>query len=682
MNDNKSGQESFYIGPGTDLVFQSFGVVAAFLAGIFAVIGLFFGMVYSVFKKNKKQIIVFILIVILAATAFLFYNSRKDGKMKVIILGIDGMDPVVTEKMMKDGKLPNFTKMAENGFYGRLSTTNPPQSPVAWASFITGCNPGRHGIFDFLKRNPDNYMPDLSLTDVKEPKYLKIGGKKIPLGRSEIVSTVKGLAFWKILLNDSIECQVLRCPMTFPPEKLNGHMLSGLGTPDLNGTQGTFSFYTTKEADAKLTGGRVILVKGQGGEFNSNIFGPRNTSDANRAETTIQIRMQKNPAGDKLSIAFQNNNFELEPGGWSGWKKLEFDMGGLTKANGICRFYLKAISPDLELYMSPINFDPERPVFPVTYPSSYSKVLANELGLFHTLGQAGDTWALNEGLISERTALEQYYQVLGEDEKLLFNELEKYRSGVFFFYFGITDTISHMFWNSKNREVEDIYCQMDRILGKVNKYCDENTVLIILSDHGFGEYKRAVHLNTWLKENRYLTLKDGESDSSELFENVDWSKTRAYAVGLSGIYLNIQGRESEGIVQKKDANGLANEIAAKLSVIKDTETGRRAVKNVYLKSDIYSGPSAQAAPDLVVGFNRGWRASWQTALGGVPSVVFEDNEKKWRGDHIFDHTEVPGVLFVNRKVKKKDNSIMDVVPTVLEIMKIKKKSQFDGREFL
>ncbi|MFH1761514.1 MAG: alkaline phosphatase family protein, partial [bacterium] len=386
MNDTSRSKVSYYIGPGTDLVFQSFGAIAAFVTGLLAVLGLIAGSIIGYINKNKKIMIIVLVLLIVILFMILFNTGRKDNKMRVIVIGIDGMDPQKTEEMMKNGRLPNFTKMAQEGSYNRLATTNPPQSPVAWASFITGCNPGRHGIFDFLKRNPEDYMPDLSLTNIKEPGYFKLGGIKIPLGSSKISSAVKGTPFWEILSKEKINCEILRCPMTFPPEKLNGKMLSGLGTPDICGTQGTFTFYTTKKIDAKRTGGRVVTVQAGNDSVKTEIIGPRNTALKPPDESRVRLDIELSRQDNRATIKFQDKQFALNAGQWSDWKKVEFQMGGFAKANGICRFYLRSVAPDFELYMSPINFDPEKPAFQVSYPSSYSKTLAKRLGLFHTLG--------------------------------------------------------------------------------------------------------------------------------------------------------------------------------------------------------------------------------------------------------------------------------------------------------
>lgn len=605
---------------------------------------------------------------------------HRGNTMRVIVIGMDGLDPGVTEKLMAAGKLPSFKKLADEGTFRRLATTVPPQSPVAWASFATGTNPGKHDVFDFLYRTPSTYMPDLALTSVMQPRFLSIGTRKFPLGKSKLRSYMKGPPFWEITSRNKIPTVILRCPLTFPPSKVYGKMLSGLGTPDIRGTQGTFSFYTTRKGLAEGTGGgKVIPVELNAGRITSSIFGPGER--AGDTLSSIPLTITVHDTGVILHV--QGAEYPVASGSWSPWIRVKFSVNAFSRANGICRFYVKSITPDFELYMSPVNFDPVDPPFPVSYPASFSRELAKEVGMYHTLGQSGDTWILNEGHVSDETAQEQYAQSVDEDEKILFNELKTFERGVFFFYFGISDTVQHMFSgrtadSGKTDPIEEIYLRMDAVLKKVMHSVDNNTMLVVLSDHGFGPFTRTVHINTWLKENGYIFLKNETGRSGEFFENVDWSRTRAYAVGLSGIYINQKSRERDGIVDPAEAKSLQREIAGKLASLADPVGGKRAVAKVYFASEQYHGPYAGNAPDLIIGFNPGWRASWQTALGGVPSTVFEDNRKRWQGDHIFDAAAVPGVLFVNRKIKDGPVRIIDIAPTILHALEQPVPPEMDG----
>jgi len=336
--------------------------------------------------------------------------------------------------------------------------------------------------------------------------------------------------------------------------------------------------------------------------------------------------------------------------------------------------------------MSPINVDPEDPALPVTYPESYAKELAEENGLYYTQGMPEDTWALNQDRIGDDAFLEQSDFIYDETYRQFRYEWKRFRSGLLICYFSTTDPLQHMFYRyidpewpgydaerakKYGRVIGDTYRKMDKLLGEVLDELDEQTTLIVISDHGFATFRRAVHLNRWLIENGYMVLEDPTRKvGSEFFENVDWSRTRAYAIGLNGLYLNLAGREKYGIVSPEEADALKEELIAKIEEMVDPEKGAKMVSRVYRGDQAYSGPYAKDAPDLLVGYTRGYRGSWQTALGAAPAALVEDNLKAWSGDHCIDPVLVPGVLFSNRKIAKNDPGLIDIGPTVLKLFSV------------
>lgn len=687
-----------YIGPGIDLVFRTFGTVIVFLLGFIGFFLLFFKQLLNFFRKRGKTMFISLITVIvvffIVGSLFLF-KGKGSSQRRLIVIGMDGLSPEILEPMMAKGELPNFSRLKEIGTYCRLETTNPAQSPVAWTSFITGLNPGKHRTFDFLFRNPQTYLPDLALTEFVAPKrFLTLGRSKFPLEQPRFVKYYKGTPFWKYISEQKIPCIILNVPCTFPPDKIHGRMLSGFGVPDIRGTQGTFSYYTTAfVSDEDETSGKVFPVQLKGDMIETYILGPRNTLAKEPTDVKIPLHIKIDKKNKKVTILFQGKNEVIHLGKWSDWCRLTFRLNWFTRVKGICRFYLKSIEPEFGLYLSPINFDPEEAVFPISYPSSFAKKLSRKIGLYHTLGQAGETWALNGGKIDDETALEQYYLVLRENEKIFFSELKKFRHGLFVCVFMMSDTIQHMFWrytdpkhpmyqeNEKFKNViPDFYRRIDEILGKVMNFVDEKTTLIVLSDHGFATFRRVVHLNTWLKENGFLKLKEGEKSSDEFFAQVDWAGTKAYALGLSSIYINLKGREKYGIVNPgEEYENLKSLLIRKLRELVDLETGEKVAHEVYDGGKIYYGFYLNEAPDLVVGFNVGYRASWQTALGAVPQKIIEDNLKKWSGDHIFDPSLVPGIFLMNRKTSSMQPKIIDIAPTILKLLDIKIPETIDGR---
>jgi predicted AlkP superfamily phosphohydrolase/phosphomutase len=532
-------------------------------------------------------------------------------------------------------------------------------------------------------RDPRRYLPYLSLNEIST-----VGGK------TKIQIRKKGEALWDILSRNRIPSFIYFCPNTFPPDTLLGKMLSGMGTPDILGTMGRFTFYATKALSVEDldSRGRIIQVKPEKDVIYSAIYGPKVSSDTSQSELNIPIKIVLNPEKDKVQLQFQGNSFFLKKGNWSQWQRVYFKIGLFKKSYGILKFYLKSIAPDFELYATPINFDPSRPLFPVSYPHGYSKKLVNKVGLYYTQGMPHDTWALTENRLDEKTFLEQVDEILNEKERILKEELKSFNGGLFFFYFDTLDIAQHMFWRyldprhvlyeddtSYRDTIAKYYEKIDSLIGGVIRGLDKDATLIVISDHGFGPFRRAVHLNRWLLENGYLFLKEGIKESKEFFEDVDWSRTKAYALGFGGVYLNRIGREYSGIVSASEVGVLKRSIVEGLKKLRDPKTAEIVVNNVYLQEDIFKGPYVNDAPDLVVGFNKGFRASWQTALGGVPNSLIEDNRRKWSGDHLIDPVLVPGVIFVNRKVALDNPSIIDITPEVLGLFGIAKPKEMHGK---
>lgn len=676
-----------YVDPGNGYVLSAAG--GWLVALLLTVLGLFGAFFKNIFRPFKKFSVLFLLLLILSTGLFFLLKGVGMGKKKVpfdkkvIILGIDALSPDIIERMIDEGKLPNFSYLKTHGSYSHLATTNPPQSPVAWAVFATGKNPAKNGIFDFIVRDPQNYSLSLVLSDFK---------KGVPQ------RVLKEKAFWNYASETGVPVVVLSCPVTFPPDKIQGKMLSGMGVPDILGTEGTFTFYTTAPLDNnKDIGGKVFTVA-KSRKMQMNLIGPRVKSGEEDAHLVVPFTAVL--TGDSaVNIKYQNTNFNLKAGQWSGWKEVVFRQGALKRIKGIFKFYLVQVDPELKLYISPINFDPRAPLFPISYPHRYSKELAGSIGLFHTQGMPMDTWALNEGRLTEDAFFEEFKKTAKESASRFIFELNRFKKGVFFCYFGSVDTAQHMFWRQADQsssfydeksapeyrgKIEEQYKEMDRMVGLALATLKEGDTLLVLSDHGFASFDRAAHVNSWLKSAGYLVLKDhNNSKGRELFLDVDWSKTRAYALGFGAIYLNQRGREGQGIVEPGgESEALKAELSEKLSRWQDQKNNKRVVMRVYKKEEIFRGPYSERAPDLYIGFEKGYRASWQTALGAVPDQLLEDNQKKWGGDHLFDPSLVPGVVFSNIKMNNPRPSLYSLAPTILKLIGFSdgqlKDNGFDG----
>ncbi len=678
------------------------GVLMTILVTAFGFLLAPFRHLFKQFKGgNRRWAILLAILLAIGVGVGVWWNARSSNTpVRVIVLGLDGLDPKLLEQFMDQGLLPHFQMLRKQGSYSRLGTTYPPLSPVAWSSFTTGSNPGRHGLFDFLRRDPNTYLPDLAMAETQEPKtLLQIGAFKLRFGNPHLATSRKGVAFWDVTSKAKIPTVIIRTPVTFPPDKVHGRMLSGLGVPDLRGTQGTFSFYTTDSIETgKAMGGQIIQVKGEGDTIHSQVFGPRNTFVKPATDTKIPLSISIYRDDPHIAIDLQGQRFDLPVGQWSEWKKVTFTFNPLAKASGIVRFYLGGIDP-LQLYLSPINFDPRSPAFPISYPPKYAKELAKEIGLYYTIGQAEDTWSLNEGRVSDETFLQQCQQVIKEREAMLLRELKRFKNGLLVCCFDTPDRVQHMFWRfhdpghplynaDEAKKFEhvfpNLYQSMDRILGEIMEHVDDDTVLIVLSDHGFSQFRTAVHTNAWLREKGFLVFRPDAPDEGihDFFAGVDWSKTKAYAVGLSGIYLNRQGRERHGIVGPDEAPKVDADISKALLELTDPSTGKPIVKHVYRKEEIYEGPMIDNAPDLFIGFEEGYRTSWQTALGSTPKTQMEPNAKRWSGDHCIDPPYVSGVLLVNRHINTTSPRIIDIAPTILQLFGLEPPASVDGKALI
>ena len=633
--------------------------------------------------------------------AWRFFRRKTQAKplvKRLIIVGFDGQDPKLTEKFMKQGLLPNMEKLAKAGCYTKLGTTYPAISPVAWSSFATGTNPARHNIFDFLDRDRRTYLPLLSSTHIGSvERFLKIGPYRIPLNKPEVRLLRKSTPFWSILGEHNIWSTVLRVPITFPPDKFYGAQLSAMCVPDLLGTQGTFLLYTTRPAEQKFKeGGLRFQLEKNGDRMETTLQGPENMFRDGNPPLEVPVVIEVDRSSGKTRVSVDGETVELEPMKLSDWIPISFKAAPAIKVSGICRMMVTEMDDHFSLYVTPINIDPEKPAMPISHPSYYSTYLSKKVGHFCTLGLAEDTWALNEGVTDDGTFLQQTYDIDRERQDMFFASLDHLRRGSLVCVFDATDRIQHMFWRYLEKDhpanngngiedaehkdaIEAIYKHNDVLVGKVMDKLRDGDVLMVLSDHGFNSFQRGVNLNRWLQQEGLLVLKDGASGEEEWLQGVDWSKTKAYSLGLTGMFLNMKGREAQGIVEPgKEEKAVKEEIIAKLSGLKDEERGAVGIKEVFDTKKIYDGPYSENAPDLIIGYDNGYRISWDCATGMVAGEVFEDNVKAWSGDHCVDPRLVPGVFFSNYAVESKEPTLLDVAPSALKMFGLTPPKYMEG----
>jgi predicted AlkP superfamily phosphohydrolase/phosphomutase len=651
---------------------------------------------------------------------------------KLVILGFDGMEPRLVEQWMAEGKLPNMAKLARQGGSYRLETTASPESPTSWSSFAIGGNPGRHSIYDFLIHDVKTYMPDIGMVRREMPTFLF---NYVPTSKPKIISLRGGTSFWVIAGDAGVRSSILTVPVTFPPEQVpNGKMLSGLPLPDVRGTIGTFYYFATDlsryEEGSTEMGGLLKRLVFTGDTARTELSGPPNPimkaqSDAIRkkgqplspadqarladldraADVTIPLTIRWDRAAKRATIDLQGTSVQLAEGQWSQWVPLEFRVNFLVRVYGMAQLFLIKAGDDLQLYVSPVNWRPEAPLVPISAPPSYSADLQKRFGTYRTLGWAEATWPLNEDRIDEQAFLDDLFRAFDDRARIIVDEVRSGRSDLVVGVLESTDRVQHMFWRLLDTThpmynaaaaakfgdaIERVYRRCDALVGRVVESAAPGTLVMVLSDHGFHSFRQAVNLNTFLVEQGFLARTGGEAPErkrdeaflgGQFWQGVDWTRSRAYSLGLGQIYFNMRGREAQGTVNPgDDAVRLADEISSKLLALIDPATGARVVSAVYRKDQVFWGPYIDTAPDLQVGFADGYRVSWQTSLGGSPPGLVYPNMRKWSGDHCsFDYLTIPGALISGRKLDTDAPRIIDLAPTVLKYFGVAIPKEMDGK---
>jgi predicted AlkP superfamily phosphohydrolase/phosphomutase len=654
-------------------------------------------------------------ILALAALAVVFFSpacqhhATRPVNKQVVILGFDGMSPVLAAKWIEEGKLPNFARLAQTGTFTKLGTTNPPESPVAWAAFATGLNPGGTGIYDFLARNPQTYLPRIALVAKQKPKFL-FG--LIPIRGPKVTNERHGVPFYEAVADAGYKTTVLRMPLEFPPSPVpGGKLLAGLGVPDIRGTWGTFFYFASnlapEQAGNTEFGGKLVRLNMDGANAKSEISGPADPTTDEFRRISIPVSFQLTPDSNSVTISLDGQSETVANRHWSKWFNEKFPVNTFLSVHSISRFFVLETTPALRIYMCPLNIDPKDPALPITYPAGWSKQLADKWGDFKTLGWWHDTWALNEERIGEGVFLQDTYRTMDSLTKMVLNQLQNHPPSLMVAIYTSTDSVQHMFWRLTDPQsprydpvlakqygdaILQVYQAADKVVGEVEQKMKPGATLIIVSDHGFHAFNYGFNTNTWLVQNGYMSLKnpgvqsqqytlDNLYNQGNFFPNVDWSRTKAYALGLGQIYLNMYGREKYGIVEPgAQAHQLEEEIRSKLLAFRDPKTHKPVLEDVAFGHEIDHGPYAKDAPDLQLNFEPGYRTSWETSLGAIPPGIVVPNTRKWSGDHCAsDPKDTHAILFINRKLDTAEPSIMDVSSTVLRLLGVNPPDHLDGK---
>ena len=635
--------------------------------------------------------------------------SRSLGK-KVIVIGVDGMDPRLSESMMKAGLLPNLEKLRAGGGFSSLGTSTPPQSPVAWANFINGAGPGSHGIFDFIHRHPqEQCAPFYSAAEtVPGQGVWEVGNYRLQLDfwpfNHKLPATLlrrQGTPFWDYLDAAGIPSTFYDLPSNYPASPSHhGHhrCICGMGTPDMLGTYGTYQYFAEDAPAQPLdeAGGKRSKLTFVDETARARIVGPDDSLMKKPVPIEIPLLVHRDRDASAAVIEIQGQRILLKPGQWSRWIRLEFALSVPSfvpsqKVSGICRFFLQEVSPNFRLYVTPMNMDPASPAQKISEPNSFVQDVAKRLGPFYTTGFQEDHKARSNGIFSDDEFARQAGNVLDERLALFEYAINNYDDGLLFFYFSSSDLQSHIFWwdsddkhpirseleaKAQFGHVRRLYQKLDAVIGDLMDRYGSTATIIVMSDHGFANFGMQFNLNSWLRDVGYL----GPRECSSVRHDIDWSSTTAYGMGINGLYLNMKGRERDGIVEPgEQKEALLTELKERLEAVTDFN-GKRVIRGVYRSDQIYSGNATALAPDLIVGYGRGFRASWATCLGDLTEEVLLENDSAWSADHCADALEVPGVLFCNRSVGGTSPSLVDIAPSILAEFGLPTPPQMDGRK--
>ena len=609
----------------------------------------------------------------------------------VFVLGIDGMDPVILSRLIAEGKMPAFARLAHDGSYQSLGTATPPQSPVAWSTFITGLDPGGHGIFDFVHRDPIWTA-------------LKLFGYYLPLHSKAPVNNRGGIPFWDSLQAAGVDVEVYQIPGNYPPTPSKAKVLSGMGTVDMRGGYGVYTWYTDQpvpgRADLK---GDIELVSVQDDDLDgvpetvhATLKGPpdifhlppgKSPGDGDYLTAPVTIELDRD--ADVALIEVGGSRAVLKQGEWSDWLDVNFQAlpARLMSLTGMVRFYAKQLRPHFQVYASPVNISPLVPAQQISTPKGFAPELAAVLGPFYTQGMPEDTNALKDKMFDDDDYVSQVALVQKDEEAMLGLALRRFHRGAMtFMYLSDIDLQCHMLWRHKDpkypdapphpareeaaarrhaNDIEGYYRHVDDLLAEVRSRLPADTLLIAMSDHGFQPFTREVHVDAWLRDHGWLTLKDGKRTGQLAAGDVDWTKTRAYGIGFNSIYVNLAGREAQGIVAPAQLDAVLADLSHELLAFVDPKNGKAVVRRVFRAKDIYHGPRVAEAPDLIVGYDVGYGASDETTLGEVTADVIADNTSRWSGSHLMDPAVVPGILLSNHKIPTEGHDLMDVTATIL-----------------
>ncbi|NIM94450.1 MAG: hypothetical protein GTO18_12175 [Anaerolineales bacterium] len=579
--------------------------------------------------------------------------------MKTIIIGFDAFDPIVFENLYNQGKVPNLGKWVEHKGYSRFNVSNPAQSEVSWTSIATGLNPGGHGLFDFVHRNPADYSLHVSLLPTKKQFF------GIQFTRPHNAHTIFDEA-----VQGGYPATALWWPATFPA-RLDSPVrtIPGLGTPDILGRLGTGTYFSLEGPSSNIETKTKIEALKKNGErsYIGQLRGPSRKKGSDLLETTVDFGLEMKD-DETAELRIGKERVQLQKGVWSPMISITFKVQFGVSVRAITRAILTQSLPKPTLYFIPLQIHPLHPLWPYSNPRGFGKQNWKSASLYLTLGWPQDTTALDEGFIDDDQFLTLCDSIVRSRELIFLHQLRSFDEGILAVVFDTLDRVQHMFWRDRPDVIEAWYIKLDslfgRILENIKQGKKDDPRILVVSDHGFAAFDQKVHLNRWLTEKGYLTAKEPKEQGG--LNDLDWRQSQAYAVGLSSIYLNLEGREAQGIVKVEEVERLKGSLRSELMNWTGPD-GRNVVHNVWFGEEAFVGPYVQLGPDLVVGFNTGYRGSAETGLGKWKEDALEANRDHWGADHCIDPALVQGTLFSNRSLEHLPSpSYLDIPQLVLD----------------
>lgn len=581
--------------------------------------------------------------------------------MKSILVGIDAFDPNVFERLNDQGKMPNLGKLVKQGGYQRFSVSNPAQSEVSWTSIATGLNPGGHGLFDFVHRNPENYALHVSLLPTTR------GLLGIQFTQPHQSQTIFDHA-----VEGGYPATALWWPAMFPARQASPvHSIPGLGTPDVLGRLGTNYYYTTAPENYPQNDHKTNiqpLAKTAEGSYAGTLNGPMRKEGASRLEFQLEIT-----DGQTARLRIDKQTVDLQTGEWSPVIEMSFKLGMMVSVKAVTKALIREIDGEVGLYFLPFQIHPLRSAWPYAAPTGFIKNAWKQNGPFLTLGWPQDTTGLEEGFITDEQFLALCDSIVNSREQVFMGQLANFEEGVLAIVFDTLDRVQHMFWRDRDDVIENWYLKLDALFGRIVEAAvplGDDTRILAVSDHGFARFDHKAHPNRFLQEKSFLQTRDGKPSGG--LGDVDWNSTQAYALGLNSLYLNLEGREGQGVVKADQISNTLDKIRDSLKQWKGPD-GKNVLQNVYLGSEAFEGDLVAEAPDMVLGYTPGYRASAETGLGKWAADALEPNNDHWGADHCIDPTAVQGVLFSSHGLKDLPNPSYKDIPHLMVGTELERK---------